>query len=217
MVYKIIIADDQQLFREGICSLLAQQADMEVVGQTDDGVGLEQMVREQQPNVVIMDVNIPRFNGAEAIQGIVTEFSNVKVIALSMHNNRLFVKEMFKAGVSGFLLKQCSFAELLEAIRTAVDDQVYLSPRLASVMVDGYMAQTPDADQAKDAELTDREYQVVRLLSEGKSTKEIAAHIDMSVQTVDGCRRQIMKKLNLENLAQLVKYAIREGFTHVES
>ena len=217
MIYKIIIADDQQLFREGICSLLARQADMEVVGQTDDGVGLEQMVREQQPNVVIMDVNIPRFNGAEAIQGIVTEFSNVKVIALSMHNNRLFVKEMFKAGVSGFLLKQCPFAELLEAIRMVVDDRVYLSPRLASVMVDGYTAQTPDADHAKEKELTDREHQVMRLLSEGKSSKEIAVHIDMSVQTVDGCRRQIMKKLNLESLAQLVKYAIREGFTHVES
>jgi len=219
MMSKIIVADDQQLVRQGICSLLEQQADMEVVGQASDGTSVIRLVSKQQPDVVIMDVNISNIDSVEATRQIINETVTVKVIALSPYNNKLLVAEMFKAGASGFLLKQCAVEELVEAIRVVQKDQVYLSPRISSLMVDNLINHSPDSENNNDrnsSSLSEREYEVIRLLSEGKSTKEIALHIDMSVQTVDASRRQIMKKLNLESLAQLVKYAIREGLTGVK-
>ena len=216
MIYKVIVADDQQLTREGVCSLLDRQKGIEVVGRAEGAARAVQLARERQPDVVIMGINTSHFEAVEAARRIATECDRVKVIVLSLYSNKLLVADMFKAGACGFLLKHCTFKELLEAIRKVVDDQVYLSPRIASVMVDNYIGRSSKANQAIESNLTERDYQVVRLLSEGKSTKEIALHINMSVQTVDACRRQVMKKLHLDSLAQLVKYAIREGLTPVE-
>lgn len=216
MIRKIIVADDQQLIRQGICSLLAQRADMKVVGEAGNGSSVVQLVRKLLPDVVIMDVNMPHFDSVETTRQILSESSKVKVIVLLRYFNRLLVADMFKMGVAGFLLKQCDFEELLEAIRTVLDNQIYVSPRIASMMVDSYNTKSSDSDGAKDLVLTEREYEIIKLLSEGKSTKVIALHVNMSVQTVDACRRQIMKKLNLDSLAQLVKYAIRQGLTPVK-
>jgi len=216
MIYKVIVADDQQLTREGVCSLLDRQRGIEVVGQADGAPRVVQLARERQPDVVIMGINASHFEGVEAARQIAAECDGVKVIVLSLYSNKLLVADMFKAGACGFLLKHCTFEELLEAIRKVVNDQVYLSPRIASVMVDSYIGRSCKTDRAIESNLTERECQVIRLLSEGKSTKEIALHINMSVQTVDACRRQVMKKLNLDSLAQLVKYAIREGLTPIE-
>ncbi|KPK78080.1 MAG: hypothetical protein AMJ79_00975 [Phycisphaerae bacterium SM23_30] len=216
MIYKVIVADDQQLTREGVCSLLDRQRGIEVVGQADGAPRVVQLARERQPDVVIMGINASHFEGVEAARQIAAECDGVKVIVLSLYSNKLLVADMFKAGACGFLLKHCTFEELLEAIRKVVNDQVYLSPRIASVMVDSYIGRSCKTDRAIESNLTERECQVIRLLSEGRSTKEIALHINMSVQTVDACRRQVMKKLNLDSLAQLVKYAIREGLTPIE-
>ena len=216
MSIRIVIIDDQQLFLEGISALLQRQEDMEVVGKCGTGENITALVEQYAPQVMIVNADSANFNAAEGISQVLQRFAGVKVIALTMHLTRHFVREMFKAGVAGMLLKQCGFAELLEAIRTVTQDRIYLSPPLAGVMVHrNANGSTPDAP-TDHQELTEREYQVIHLLSEGKSSKDIARHINMSVQTVDACRREILRKLKLDGLAQLVKYAIREGLTGVE-
>jgi len=216
MSITIALIDDQQLFLEGISALLQQQGDMEVVAKISDGENIPALVAQYSPQVMIVNADIVNFNAADGISQAVQRNAGVKVIALTMHNTRHFVREMFKAGVAGMLLKQNSVTELIEAIRTVTKNQVYLSRQLASVMVDRKSNESSRQTHRDEQELTEREYEVIRLLAEGKSSKEIARHITMSVQTVDACRREILKKLKLDGLAQLVKYAIREGLTGVE-
>jgi len=216
MSIRIVIIDDQQLFLQGINVLLENQGDIEVVGECSSGENMLALAEKYSPQVMIVNADIANSNALGDISATTQKFSEVKIIALTMHHTRNFVREMFKAGVAGMLLKQSSFEELLEAIRTVTKDQVYLSRQLAGVMVDRNTNGSSVKADMGNHELTEREYDVIRLLSEGKSNKEVAQHIDMSVQTVDACRRDILKKLKLDGLAQLVKYAIREGLTGVE-
>ncbi|MCP4712293.1 MAG: response regulator transcription factor [Planctomycetes bacterium] len=216
MSIKVVIIDDQQLFLEGITVLLEQQEDIEVVRKYGNEGDLSALAEDHSPQVMIVNTDMANFNAIECFSKVLQNCIGVKIIALTTYHKRHFVREMFQAGVSGMLLKQNSFEELLEAIRTVTKDQVYLSQLLAGVMVDRNSNGTSAQTEPDDQELTEREYDVIRLLSEGKSSKEIANHINMSVQTVDACRREILKKLNLDSMAQLVKYAIREGLTGVE-
>ena len=167
--------------------------------------------------MVIMDVSMPDLNGMEATRRITTEFSNVKVIALSMHSDSLFVSEMLKNGASGYLLKDCAFEELAGAIRTVVDNKTYLSPSISGVVVDDYVHRLSKANGSGSKVLSDREREVLQLLSEGKSTKQIALKLHISGKTVETHRRQIMNKLNIHTVAELTKYAIRKGLTSLET
>jgi DNA-binding NarL/FixJ family response regulator len=217
MSIKIFLADDHKIVREGLHTLLSKQTDMEVVGEADTGLIAVQLIKKLLPDVVVMDIAMPDLNGIEATRQIVAEFQSVRVVALSMHSDKRFVVEMLKAGASGYLLKDCAFEELTKAIRAVVMDRIYLSPHLAEFMIKDYVHLIPTDKLSVFSVLTPRQRQVLQLLSEGKNTKKISIQLSMSVKTVETYRQQIMDKLNIHSIAELTKYAIREGLTSLET
>jgi DNA-binding NarL/FixJ family response regulator len=217
MSIRILLADDHKITRQGLRSLLDKEFDMEVVAEAEQGRTAVRLVRELSPQVVIMDVTMPDLNGVEAARQIVSEFPDVKIIALSMHSDSLFVTEMLRSGASGYLLKDCAFEELARAIRTVVAGKTYLSPSISGVVVDDYLHRLSKAVLSDSEVLTDREREVLQLLAEGKSTKQIALKLHISVKTVETHRRQMMDKLDIHTVAELTKYAIRKGLTSLET
>ena len=226
---KIMLADDHQIVREGLRSVLEAEPDMTVVAEAGDGRVAVQLSEETQPDVVVMDIAMPHLNGVEATRQIIGRRTGrpPKVIALSMHQDRRFMTEMLKAGASGYLLKDAASEELIQAIRTVATGKTYLSPQIADVVVDDYLrrlplgaggqAAAPAAERSAYAALTPREREVLQLMAEGKATKQIAMILHVSIKTVETHRRQLMEKLNLHSVAELTKYAIREGLTSVEA
>lgn len=207
----ILLADDHKIVRDGLKALLEKENDMEVIAEAEGGESAVKLTGELKPSVVVMDIGMPDMNGIEATRQIVASHPDVKVIALSMHSDKRFVGGMLKAGASGYLLKDCAFGELANAIRAVTLGQTYLSPQVTHVVVQGYVRQVgPTAPAGADV-LTGREREVLQLLAEGKSTKDIAALLKLSARTVETHRQQIMNKLNIHKAAELVKYAIREG------
>ncbi len=217
MTISVLLVDDHKILRNGLCSLLQQQPDMEVVGETDNGATAVRLAREFTPDVIIMDVNIQGMDGIDATRHILQELPDSKIIALSMHSKKVFVTEMLKAGASGYMLKEQAFDELVQAIRTVLAGETYLSSKVVSLVVQDYVQSHNGAIGAGTAPLTERQRQVLKFLADGKPSKEIASLLDVSVKTIDASRRKIMEKLNIQSTAELVKYAIREGFTSLES
>jgi DNA-binding NarL/FixJ family response regulator len=213
MNIRILLADDHKIVREGLRALLAKQIGIEVIAEAEDGRTTVQMARELLPDVVIMDIAMPDMNGIEATRRITTETLGIKVISLSMHSDRRFVVEMLKAGASGFLLKDCALEELAHAIHAVTANRIYLSPGIADVMIKDYVHLLSKEDLSVFSILTAREREVLQLLTEGKTTKEIASSLQISVKTVETYRQQIMDKLSIHSVAELTKYAIREGLT----
>ena len=212
MSAKIVLAEDHQLIREGLRTLLEKELGMEVIGEAGDGEAAVQLARELLPDIVIMDVTMPGLDGIGATKQIISELPSIKVIALSMYSNKLFVMDMFEVGASGYLLKECASVELEHAISAVLANEIYLSPKISGLVLDGQMKR-PLVTQNPAAVLTKRECKVLQLLASGKSTKEIAFMLNKSVQGVDAYRRQIMDKLDIHSVAGLTKYAIREGLT----
>jgi len=217
MPIKIIIADDHKIIRDGLTSMIGREHDMEVVAEAENGREAVKLALDINPDVVVMDIVMPELNGVEATQQITSSNPKIKVVALSMHTDRRFVTRMLKSGASGYLLKDGAFKELAIAIRTVMAGQIYLTPRVQGVVVDEYLHNRDMDENTGLPSLTVREKEVLQLLAEGKSTKEVASHIHVSVKTVETHRQNIMKKLNLSTLAELVKYAIREGLTTLDS
>jgi len=213
MGIKILIADDHKIIREAVGSLINNEFGMELVGEAEDGRTAVQLVRELLPNVVVMDIEMPNLNGIEATRQIVHEFPNVKVVVLSERSDRRPVLEMLKAGASGYVLKQCPFQELVCAIRNAASNQMYLSPQVSGTVVEGYINRSSTHDDSVYSVLTPREREVLQLIAEGKSTKVIAKELYVSSKTIEWHRSQLMKKLGVQSVAELVKYAISEGLT----
>jgi len=216
MGIRIIIADDHQILRQGLKTLLEKEPDMEVVAEAEDGRKTVIMVNELTPDVVIMDVNMPDLNGIEATRQILADYPEMKIIALSMHADRRFVINMLKAGAHGYLLKDCAFEELAQAIRLVMANKTYLSPGVAEIVVKDYVNRLPGPAQTAFSVLTAREREVLQLLAEGKSTANIGELLHISIKTVETHRQQIMNKLGIRSVAELTKYAIREGLTSLE-
>ena len=216
MRMKILLADDHKITREGLRSLLEKQSDMEVVAEAEEGYKAVHLVHEMLPDVAIMDVTMPDLNGIEATQKITSECPNVKVIALSMHSDSLFVTEMLKSGASGYLLKDCAFEELARAIHTVLDGKIYLSPAISDIVVGSYLHRSSEGDSSNKEVLSHREREVLQLLAEGKTTKQVALKLHISIKTVETHRRQTMHKLDIYSVAELTKYAIRKGLTSLE-
>ena len=216
MTIRVLIADDHQIVRQGLRTLLEKEPDLKVVAQSEDGRNTVRLARELGPEVIIMDVAMPDLNGIEATRQIVTEMPQVKVIALSMYADRRFVANMLKAGASGYLLKDCAYEELVRAIRTVLAHKTYLSPGVTDIVVKDYVQGSPEQGASVFSVLSPREREVLQLMSEGKSTNQIADSLHVSVKTVETHRQQVMHKLNIFNVAGLTKYAIREGLTSVE-
>ncbi len=216
MSIRILLADDHAIIRQGLCSLLEKEPEMEVVGEAKDGRKALELVRELVPDIVVMDITMLGLNGVDATHEIVSEFPKVKVIALSIHSHKRFVADMLRAGASGYVLKECLFEELVQAIRTAAANGIYLSPTITDVVVGDYVTHLSTAADSQLSVLTDREREVLQLLAEGKSTKEIALELCVSTKTIESNRRQIMEKLDIHSVAELTKYAVREGLTSLE-
>ena len=212
MSIRILLADDHQLMRQGLRSMLEEQSDLEVVGEADNGRDAVRLAGELRPDVVIMDVTMPGLNGIEATRRIRGENPNVRVVALSMHVERQFVMEMLGATASAYLPKDCTVDELLAAVAAVVRGDVYLSPRVTGVLVKECVGGGP-ASGTFCGTLSPREREVLQLVAEGKSSKEIAHLLHLSTKTVEGHRRQIMEKLQLYSVAELTRFAIREGVT----
>jgi DNA-binding NarL/FixJ family response regulator len=215
MSVRIIIADDHAIVRDGLTRAFDQEQDIEVIGQAGNGLATMDLARELSPDLVIMDIAMPDLNGIEATRQIVSASPNTKVIALSMHSSNRYVREMFKAGASGYLLKDCAFDELLEAIRTVAQGKTYVSPSVGDIVVQDFVHGTGGEASAFSA-LTTRERQVLQLLAEGNTTKQVALSLHISPKTVEAHRLRVMNKLNIDNIAQLTKYAIQEGLTMPE-
>ena len=217
MPTRVLLVDDHAMIRQGLCSLLEKQPDIEVVGSVEDGRKAVDIARELAPDLVIMDISMPNLNGIDATRKIIGEMGDVKVIALSIHSSRHFVAEMLKAGASGYILKECLFDELVEAIKTVLNGGTYLSPKMTGVVIDDYVKRLSTQYQPEGPVLTEREREVLQFLSEGKSTKQIAMQLHVSAKTIESNRRNIMDKLGINSVAELTKYAVREGITPLES
>jgi len=217
MSIRILLADDHGIMRAGLRSLLDKEPDMEVVAEAENGRRTVQLARKLSPDVVVIDVTMPDLNGIEATRQILSEVSNVKVLALSMHSDEQFVVEMLTAGASGYLLKDCAVDELCTAIRAVVANQTFLSSEIANVVVKDYLRRLSINDFSPGSVLTSREREVLQLVAEGKTSKQIASLLHVSVKTVEAHRQQIMDKLGIRSVAELTKYAIRKGITSVET
>jgi DNA-binding NarL/FixJ family response regulator len=217
MSIRVLLADDHKIFRDGLRTMIEKDAGMEVVAEAENGRKAVKLAEKLSPNVIIMDVSMPDLNGIEATRKIIAGTSNVKVIALSMHSDRRFVLGMLEAGASAYLLKDCAFAELVSAIRQVAAGNTYLSPKIADVVVKGYLNKVSDTSLTTRTILTSREREILQLLAEGLSAKEIAAHLNLSIKTIETHRRNIMEKLEIHTIAELTKYAIREGLVALES
>jgi two-component system response regulator NreC len=210
---KILLADDHKILRAGLRALLEKQPDLEVIGEAESGAAAVEMAKKKPPHLIIMDINMPDMNGIEATRRILRGRPGIKVLALSMHADKGFVVNMLKAGAAGYLLKDCALEELAYAIRAVMDNRTYLSPSLVNGILKDYIQLMSKDDLSVYSILTTREREVLQRVAEGRSTKEIAYDLDISTKTVETYRSQIMEKLGLNSVAELTKYAVREGLT----
>lgn len=215
MSIRVILADDHRVVRQGLRSLLENKMpDVKVIAEAGDGRDVVGLVEKLSPDVVVMDISMPNLNGIEATRRIVAKVPGTKVVALSMHSDRRFVLGMLTAGASGYILKDCAFEEIARAVHAVAAHQTYLSSKITDVVVKHIMRK--EALSAVDHILTVREREVLQLIAEGKSMKEIALGLKRSVKTVETYRQQIMHKLGIFSVAELTKHAIREGLTTLE-
>lgn len=217
MTIKILLADDHKILRDGLRMLIQKENDMEVIDQeADNGQQAIDIARQRCPDVVIMDIAMPDVNGIDATRQILASNPEILVIALSMHSDNQFATGMFSAGAKGYLLKDSAFEELVDGIRATVSGQTYLSPEIAETIVHGFVNRAPTSKSNIAYLLTPREREVLTLLANGYSAKEIADQINVSAKTVETHRRNLMEKLQIRNIADLTKLAIREGLTTLE-
>ena len=213
MKIKVLLADDHAMMRGGLRMLLEQNTEISVIGEAEDGREAVHLVKKLSPDVIVMDIAMPGMNGIEATRQIIADDPGVRIIALSMHSDRQFVSEMLKAGAKAYLLKQCAVDELIIAIKTVLKNQTYISPCISGVVVDQFVRAASKSEPNVFSRLTDREREVLQLMAEGNSSKVIAHQLNLSIKTIETHRMKIMEKLNIHTVAELTKYAIREGLT----
>jgi len=209
---KLLVADDHKIFRQGIKKLLDEESDLQVVGEAADGREAVKKATELKPDVILMDIAMANLNGLEATKQIKKVLPDVKVIMLTMHKNEEYVLQSFQAGASGYILKEGAVEELVSAIRSIHQDKSVLSPTISKTLIDAYLRkmETGKTETPFDL-LTDREREVLQLIAEGNTNREVAKLLFISVKTVEAHRAHIMQKLNIHEIARLVKYAIQKG------
>ena len=217
METRVLLVDDHQMLREGLRSLLERQPGIRVVGEAVSGWDAVQQARELSPHIVVMDVTLPGLNGIEATREIISAVPGTKVVGLSVHADKRFVVEMLRAGAVGYLLKTSAFDELVNAITVTAQGQVYISPHIAPHIVGAFQNEPAKQTPSVYAILTAREREVLQLLAEGHTTKSIALTLHISQKTVEVHRQNLMEKLCIHNLADLVKCALREGLTTLDA
>lgn len=213
---RILLVDDHKLLREGLSAILENESGMEIIAQASTGRQAIDLIKQNTPDVVIMDVTMPDINGIEATHRILANHPKIKIIGLTMHTDKRTVKEMLKAGAKGYLPKDCARDELARAVRSVMKDKIFLSPEISKVVTEGFIyGSEPDGTTAR-AILTSRELEILQLLAEGNSTKEIAYNLNISIKTVETHRKNISEKLGIHSVAELTKYALREGLTSLD-
>ena len=206
----IVLADDHQIVREGIRRLIETRSDFEVIGEVGNGEDAVRMITERQPDIALMDINMPRVSGIEATRRLERQGIDTRVLVLSMHEDRNYVEEVLRAGASGYIVKNSSPAELLSAIDAVREGRSYLSDSITQQVVDAIAHPDGEAPAGLTV-LTDREREVLQLIAEGLSSKEIAGQLGVSLKTVDSHRSNLMEKLDIHKVAGLVKFAVRAG------
>lgn len=216
MSLRILLADDHQIFRDGLKALIDQQTHLNVVAEASTGRSAITLASQVLPDIVIMDITMPDLNGIDATRRIVKDNPDIKVIGLSMHKDRGFVEEMFQAGALGYLHKQCPFEQLLEAIDHVNAGRPFLCRDFENFNLDDLVLHRNHPDSSVRSKLTQREREILQLLAECHTTKQIAASRNISVKTVEAHRQNIMRKLKIDNIAGLTKYALRNGITSLD-
>jgi two-component system response regulator NreC len=204
---RILLADDHAVVRQGFKMILSAQPDMEIVGEAGNGREAVELAEQLKPEVVVMDVSMPELNGIEATRRLGDSTPHTRVLALSMHKDSVYVREILRAGARGYLLKDSVAADLVSAVRSIAAGEGYISPQVSTAVLDDYRRHVTNPIDL----LTSREREVLQMLAEGKTNKEIATVLNLSVYTVDAHRGRIMEKLNLHSINELVRFAVRNG------
>lgn len=215
MSIRVLIADDHSLFRKGLVNLLSDVKDIEVVAEAGDGEEAIRKAIEIKPDVVIMDIGMPILNGVDATEKLVKKMPGIKVIALSMYSDKQYFKGMLSAGASGYLLKNCEFGHLIDAIHSAYKGKIYIDNEITNIMVQDFIGNSVGFG-VQPVTLTVREQEVLKLLAHGKSTREIADSLFVSVKTISTHKQHILEKLNLKSTTELVKYALKSKIISLE-
>lgn len=215
MKIKVLVVDDHQLFREGIVTLLFSAENIEVVAQAEDGLDAIEKAKHYKPDVVLLDITMPRMNGIEATKKLKALMPGIKIVSLSMHSEKQYVKGVLEAGADGYLLKNCTYRQLTDAIQSVYDGKKYLSEDITGMIISGYLE--PSSSEASEYErLSVREKEIFHLFAEGKSTREIGELLFISVKTVNTHKQNILEKLELKSNTELVKYALKNGLINLE-
>ena len=212
---RILLADDHTVVREGLVALLNAQPDFEVVGEAADGQTACDMARELRPDVVVMDISMPGLNGARATEVLTRDCPDTKVLALTVHEDKGYLRLFVQAGAAGYVLKRAASHDLIHAIRTVAAGGVYLDPALAGGVLERFVRKPAPKGSLKEQDLSEREAEVVRLIAKGFSNKEIAAQLDISTKTVETYKSRSMEKLDLSSRSDIVSYALRRGWMEV--
>lgn len=213
MAIRILLVDDHEIMREGMCALLRKYPDFEVIGQAADGRKALEMTQQLEPDIVVMDIGMPNLNGIDATRQILALNPAIKILALSTHSDGSIVAKMIKSGASGYMLKESAFGELITGLQTMMNGKTFLCSKIAKVVFSDYVNMITNPKWSGGDGLSVREREVLQLVAEGHTTKDIAKVLKLSPKTVDSHREHIMEKLGIRNIAGLTKYAIREGLT----
>ena len=215
--YQIILADDHLMFRKGIKRIIEDSKDLSVIGEAGDGLQLLELLKKVKPDMVILDISMPKLRGLEATHEIKTRYPGIRILILTMHRNKEYLLQALSAKADGYLLKEDTDAQLMAAIESIRAGKIFLSPLMSEDLSQNLMGLFEKTDPSLDETLSTREKEVLTLLTEGKSNKEIADLLFISSRTVEHHRASINKKLKVKNIADLVKYAIRKGYTSQNS
>jgi len=215
MKIKVLIADDHQLFREGLVNLLFSAPDIEVIAQAENGQEAIDKAKHFNPDVVLIDIAMPKMNGIEATRELKKQMPYIKVVAVSMHSDKQYVKGILEAGADGYLLKNCTYRQLTEAIQSVYSGKKYLSEDITELVINGYLDPTK-SDSDKHSSLSEREMEIFKLFAEGETTREISEKLFISVKTVGTHKQHILEKLDLKSNADMIKYALKKGLIQLE-
>lgn len=215
MKIKVLVADDHQLFREGLINLLDSAEDIEVIGQAEDGEHAIDRVNKLRPDVLLIDIAMAKMNGIEATKILKSQLPDMKIIAVSMHSDKQYVKGMLEAGADGYLLKNCTYRQLTDAIHSTFDGKKFLSEDITEIVIDGYLHSSPN-DLDSYSQLSEREKEIFVLLADGESTRAIGEQLFISVKTVGTHKQNILEKLELKSNSDIVKYALKKGIIQLD-
>ena len=213
---RVLLADDHQLLIDGLRPLLENQVNIEVVGVAKDGLKTLEFALKQKPNIILLDISMPKLNGIDAARRVLRELPDTRIIMLSMHADQRFIQESLRVGARGYILKESAAREVIEAVAAVHRGELFFSLSVRDQVLRDYVDRVRDDEHSSESPLSGREREVLQVLAEGKSTKDTARLLNISVKTVESHRKQIMDKLDLHSIAELTKYAIREGLTQLE-